>query len=682
MSNEYKPPLAVHFIWHPSDSNAVDPILTNIRTNFARDKDKPFSRGLNIPLFFYSSLNSSQVPDDAPAEVADRNVIFVFTSVNTAGQTNWTGYIESLSATPGARIVPVAIDSHGLGHSGGLSGLNCVRAYDWPNENKDLHSIVALAHEIYRHGFVEIDPEDKGQDSSIKIFLSHAKAGGTGRRHAEAIKGFIDNTNMSRFFDATEISPGFRFDEEIKRHIDESTFVAIESDAYSSRYWCQREVLRAKEARRPILAVDCLEEFEDRVFPAASNIPCVHVPPDEALSEKDILRVLASALLETIRHEHAIKSIQYYQSQGWVSPDSEISSRPLEVRHALLAKEDGKTEVCYPEPPVYTEEVDWQEKIGITSFTPLWKPSEKDQLKGLRVGISISDPPLQGYASYHLHSEHLMRLAQDVARHLVARAADLIYGGDLRMDGFTEFILEEASILKSRLQSDTAHVENHLAWPLYLDSGDGGYERITTWRARFRDVMTTKECDIPDDIIDLVDQEIFLRPTSTLNRYVWSRCLTLMREESISNSDARICVGGKLSGYQGKMPGVLEEVVISLETEKPIYLLGAFDGVVGEVCKTIVDGSISPTLTEEWQITHNDGYSDLQKHAKKHMKHADYQQLKAILEGVRIADLAKKAGLIEEDYLRLMRSPFVDECVHLILKGLGKIAVTIDGWGG
>jgi len=58
--------------------------------------------------------------------------------------------------------------------------------------------------------FVEIVEKDKGKSSSIKIFLSHAKSGNTGRLHAEAIKRFIDNTNMSLFFDATTISPGFK----------------------------------------------------------------------------------------------------------------------------------------------------------------------------------------------------------------------------------------------------------------------------------------------------------------------------------------------------------------------------------------------------------------------------------------------------------------------------------------
>ena len=89
------------------------------------------------------------------------------------------------------------------------------------------HTVLAMAHEIYRHGFVEIAEDDKGKSSSLKLFLSHAKSGNTGRLHAEAIKRFIDNTNMSHFFDATTISPGFKFNEEIIKHIVDSTMVAI-----------------------------------------------------------------------------------------------------------------------------------------------------------------------------------------------------------------------------------------------------------------------------------------------------------------------------------------------------------------------------------------------------------------------------------------------------------------------
>ncbi len=671
MSTRYQPPLAVHFVWHPSDNDLVDPILEDVSTHLSRNVDRPFSRNLNIPLFLYSSNSPAIVPSDFPQELAAQNVLFVFTSINTRGHDSWNDYIQSLPCTGSLRAVPVALSHEGLGHGeeGCLKSLNFIRAYEWPNESMPQYAILAMAHEIYRHGFVEIKEGDKGKSSSIKIFLSHAKSGDTGRLHAEAIKAFIDNTNISHFFDATGISPGFKFDDEIIKHIKESTVVAICSDAYSSRYWCQREILSAKELHRPMIAVDCLEDYEDRIFPAGSNVPCVHVTPASPFSESDILRVLSATILETIRHHYALKSLAHYQARGWISNDCALVSRPPEIRQLLALKAEGIIKkICYPEPPIYSEEADWHRQLEIDTFTPLWSKSEDLSLSGLRVGISISDVPSDGFIENHLPTSQSTRLAQDLARHLLARSATLIYGGDLRKDGFTEFILDEAGSLKSRLNTDEIHVENHLAWPIYKANRE-----MTAWRSNYRAVMETVEIDIPDDIASDVDKENFLPPSTPQNKYYWSRCLTEMRLKSIDSSHARICAGGKLFGYNGKMPGVLEEILIAIDKKKPIYLLGAFGGIVGEVCKALRGEPYPDKLAEAWQITHNAGYVDLQAIARAHGMHAQYEQDKTVFTGIDIPTLSENAGLDEKTYFRLMETPFMDECIHLIMLGLKKL---------
>jgi len=217
MKAKYKPPLAIHFIWNPADEEPVKAILDAVRSCFARDVERPFSRGLNIPLFFYNSVNSKQAPSNLPKQQATKDIVFIFTSQSTLGNEQWRSYIDQLQFSESFRVVPIALNQSGLGHGyeGSLKKLNFLRLYDWEGALKGQNALLAMAHEIYRHGFVEIDEEAPGKCSSIKIFLSHAKAGDTGRLHAESIKKFIDNTNMSRFFDATEISPGFKFDEEI-----------------------------------------------------------------------------------------------------------------------------------------------------------------------------------------------------------------------------------------------------------------------------------------------------------------------------------------------------------------------------------------------------------------------------------------------------------------------------------
>jgi len=669
MKKLYSSPLSVSLVWSLSDSKAVSPIIDVLRVALTRDKNKPFSRGLNVPLFLYSSLNGAVPPKGKPEDVASRNLVIVFTSVNTLGNKKWKQYVESLPEGRGFSIIPVAVDVSGLSHAGALLGLNCVRMYDWPKENIDLYAMVSLSHEIYRFGLLDLNSKEMGKASSITIFLSHAKAGDTGRLHSERIKSFIDNTNMNRFFDANEISPGYLFDEEIEKYINVGTLVAIESDSYSSRYWCQREILLAKEKNRPIIAVNCLEDYEDRVFPAASNVPCVHIDSSATISDKDILRILSSAIIETIRFGYALKSLEEYRRAGWIDSDCFLAARPPEIRQVIGVKKDGGDKICYPEPPIYSEEADWHRHMGVEAFTPLWNNNEKNLFSKVRVGLSISDARNDGYSSEHLHQESLVSLSQDLARHLLARSATLIYGGDLRPDGFTEFILDEARILNERVRDSEVHVENHLAWPLYVSEPE-----IIAWRARFNDVMTTLECDIPSDIDGAVDKAIFLPPDSPENLYFWSRCLTEMRVDSVSSSTARVCAGGKVSGYKGKMPGVLEEIVIAIEQGRPVFLLGGFGGIVKDVCDVLVDSEVPNTLTQDWQVAHNASYDEVQKIARERGRDAKYGEVIELLKNARICDLASLCGLESEEYERLMSSPFVDECVHIVLKGLRVIS--------
>ena len=96
MFNHYIAPLSIHFVWSPSDQELAEPIIDIVKNNFSRDKNKPFSRAINLPLFFYSSSNGNKVPNNIPSTNAQRNVIFVFTSLNTLGNEAWKEYIQYL----------------------------------------------------------------------------------------------------------------------------------------------------------------------------------------------------------------------------------------------------------------------------------------------------------------------------------------------------------------------------------------------------------------------------------------------------------------------------------------------------------------------------------------------------------------------------------------------------------
>jgi hypothetical protein len=41
----------------------------------------------------------------------------------------------------------------------------------------------------------------------------------------------------------------------------------------------------------------------------------------------------------------------------------------------------------------------------------------------------------------------------------------------------------------------------------------------------------------------------------------------------------RVVIGGKRAGFLGRYPGIIEEVIASVEVGKPLYLAGGFGGV-------------------------------------------------------------------------------------------------------
>ncbi len=84
-----------------------------------------------------------------------------------------------------------------------------------------------------------------------------------------------------------------------------------------------------------------------------------------------------------------------------------------------------------------------------------------------------------------------------------------------------------------------------------------------------------------------------------------------MRNAMIEACTGRVCAGGRHFAYKGKMPGVLEEIVICLEKKRSLFLLGGFGGVTASVCQLIQGQPVPEQLTEKWQVEHNKGYAEL-----------------------------------------------------------------------
>ena len=207
----------------------------------------------------------------------------------------------------------------------------------------------------------------------------------------------------------------------------------------------------------------------------------------------------------------------------------------------------------------------------------------QEPLSQKAIGISISDSadmPILGLAD-----EHLRDAMAEVARHLLAMGARLVYGGDLRTRGFTELLFE--LVARYRRDADVGDVRpaviSYLPWPVH--SGMPAQEI----QALADDLKGLAEIHC----LDQQGQELVLSglpqagnlkaPTSE----EWSESLTALRHVSTNVCDARIVLGGSVSGYKGQMPGIAEEALCALSAGQPLYVLGGFGGCARDIAEDL-----------------------------------------------------------------------------------------------
>ena len=198
---------------------------------------------------------------------------------------------------------------------------------------------------------------------------------------------------------------------------------------------------------------------------------------------------------------------------------------------------------------------------------------------------------------------HQTQTMLELSRHLLIRGASLAYGGHLGEPGYTRKLFE---LVRSHNGQEGVspfqRIVNHYGWPLPALS--------TSLRAELKQVSTIVHIPRPVDVDESLHPDLvveipafFPGNKSAEHRYAWCRGMTEMRafqaNRSRSQVVARIVLGGtfektvkvaadgsvKESWYSSRMPGVLEEVLLSIKAGQPVFLIGAFGGVA----KLVID---------------------------------------------------------------------------------------------
>ena len=264
----------------------------------------------------------------------------------------------------------------------------------------------------------------------------------------------------------------------------------------------------------------------------------------------------------------------------------------------------------------------------------------QEVLANQTIALSISesaDLPVLGLAQ-----EHLQDAMAEVARYLLASGARLVYGGDLRPEGFTEVLFE----LVARHRRDANEgdnrlgVDNILAWPVHINMR---MEELNRLSSALDGLANLVYLNMDGTVLSLEERQA-VRPREA-TEVEWKRGLSTMRSSLINSSDARIILGGTTTGFKGRMPGVAEEALYSLQAGQPLYLLAGFGGCAQDIAEllALLPSSRFRPVSGSWPF-------------KKEFEGFDANSL--------------NNGLTLEENILLASTVHIDEAVLLILRGL------------
>lgn len=689
-------PVAVHIVVQDGAPGSPTPafiLATEIYERLARGQ-RPSGVPVNVWKGVPGPTGTLAVPRMPALDVAIRNLIVVLIDQTFfEARKEWQSYLDALNSNLREKqdvLLPVSICSDAHRAAAALADINCVPVKDPLNVARDELVFQAIFTTLLR---LLPDGPPLGTELSSpqlevsmlhappRVFLCHAKSDGD--QLAREIRRYIyEETQLSCFFDSHDIPHGMSVRASIQRSIAESCLLVVWTDKFLESRWCQAEVAEARQYQRPILVLDALRIQSPRVVPSFVNMPVVRWRDNPG-------EVLSALLLELVRTRHTWALFKSTQTRGAPAtafrayPPDKVEAGDLLTCRAFGAKLSKLEDelVVYPDPPLHAEELDalhsafpklrlrslseWMAlwaADGLSKEGPMpWNGSQAI-LSSLSIGLSVSEA--ETWPNLGLIAQHQEDFLVSMARQLILLGGRLLWGGDLRQHGIGERLEALVRAYHHAGHAPQDHIACYLAWPIYRDIAPNELQE----RRAIADVLC-----LPQPL-----------PDATEEPALDALCYSVLRRKMAKDSHARIILGGKLRGYAGRYPGVVEEALETVKQGIPLYVVGGFGGAARAVFDAIVQPENQNALRTAWDERRRDDsirdihqrYDSLANSMEEGLSdlRVDHDVMLKDFAELGIGGLSARNRLTPEENERLASCQDIHEITALLVKGLSKLA--------
>ena len=662
----------------------------------------PGMSGLRVPVFLTPDDGTGAPPEQVPLGAAEHTVVAVLVEREMIRRVGghgaaWADLISELVTAnpPGGphSILLVALAAEAFDFDDRLTNRHFLpldKETDQARKQARIEFGLAVrALHLLRD--THAAPDDA--EAPVMLFASHAKrdldAGRMDpvRRTQDALR----DLPVREWFDAREIREGADFEREIRVGIRRAdAMIVFLTDAWASRPACRMEALIAKEYGTPVVIVDALDDGEARRFPYGGNTRAIRwraatrAPKDEAArkeweqaTQTEAERVIAASVREALRRTHVRRQLRSIAT----ATDVILDVAPEAV---WLAWQPANANFLYPDPPLGLEEqAPLQQMRPEAKFdTPMRRFARRRAGRSALLGVSISEST--ELARFGLTELHERLLTDEVHLYLLLAGLRIAYGGALQPEKLNDpnnFTLRLFSLVRSyrdlAVQAGASKLQpilNMAPWPLWKKYD----ERVGDVFGRVAQ-LDAVECP-PLGLTDaelMPDAKGYVKPETAAQRYAWWRALTHMRERMTQKAAARLCVGGKLEGYLGRLPGLLEEPLLSLRAHQPLFLVGAMGGCT-ELVIDLLEQTPRPEMTSKVardRVSEYDAIAGLYAtHGGEFLtREAVAAELSALGAGGPASAL--RNGLSDAENRELFRSLDPIQIAELVLTGLERLEI-------
>lgn len=444
--------------------------------------------------------------------------------------------------------------------------------------------------------------QNKGISTRLKVFVSHTKhqslkeqESTLGNGVVESVRNSIQQSHLDSFFDAQDIQPGSKWKTALHKSASASALLMIRTDLYASREWTQKEVLDAKQSGMPVVCMYAFTSGEERGSFLMDHMPsvvCDIKKPDRGINLA-LNRLVDEALKSTLWKVQT----SYLSKDGfdWLPAQSPepITLIPWLKEHQLAQPRDRHLWAIHPDPPLGPAEERILESLcslagydtDVDILTPrtfaarggvlnklVSGPSliPRSALNGKRVALSVSSSA--DLERLGLTEEHCKLVVAEISRAIMLAGGTVVYGGNLDPEGYTWIIFEEAQ----RFGGGGCLFEDVLAESEYSKEKIESLKQVERRFGEFSHLTMVSSLGRTVKIEDLQDQKSCVAVPE---------CLTAMRRYVTNHTDARVIVGGKIKGFQGSLPGVIEEAELSVHSGQPLLASGGYGGASAAIAR-------------------------------------------------------------------------------------------------